>query len=116
MRKWLLAIITAGVLAGQGKIQPFYAEQTLTDYTANLHGKKFLARRSDGARATVQNILLGTVEYPPESPIYSRELILPNGTAFRLVDALKAKSTWPRIPEAEIAGLLQAFVDPPAGC
>ena len=112
-----IACFTVHPVSAQSRIQPFVAEQTLTDYRGGAHGTRTLARRSDGALATVQSIVLGkTAFYATDGPAYSRELVMPNGESFRLVDVLRAKSTWPRIPEEEAARTLRAITDPAPDC
>jgi hypothetical protein len=120
MQRWFaLAVLGAAAVqpaAPQARILPFVAEQTVTDYATHVETTRILAGRSDGARVTVVSVVPGQLGYQVENPAYTRELVLADGEAIRLVDAVKAKSTWARIPEAEMAGILNGLSSPAADC
>lgn len=108
--------VVSRIANSQNKLQPFYAEQTLVDYRTGNQSTRIVVRRSDGAVAIVQSIVMGKADYPFQSAAYARELVLTDGRSFRLVDALRAKSTWPPLSEVEKAIAVKDRVDPLNDC
>jgi hypothetical protein len=75
-----------------------------------LFSKKTIARRSDGSTVFVGNV--GPIAWGQTG----RKITFMDGTIVSVVDSLGTKTSWPGIPQGELAQFRRGFLHPPANC
>ena len=90
------------VADAQSAVTPFVLRTETYSFEKDSNGRLVAsaveARRSDGTRTRV-----GTYFFPGGRQRASRSIVYPDGRRVHLVDAIFAKSTWPPMPQREIA-------------
>ncbi|HKV27091.1 MAG TPA: hypothetical protein VJN90_02300 [Candidatus Acidoferrales bacterium] len=98
-------------------VTPFTLASNLYDFTqgpaAVLVGQKTIARRSDGSTAEIGPFL---GKAGRQSGLTERELAFADGHGMMIVDAVKAKATWPPLTGSHLKAWLDSSVQSPTGC
>lgn len=106
------------VARAASEIIPFTLETEIHHQGANpaeeILVRRIVARRSDGAQASVGPVMLGPAGI--KAGAKARRVSLMDGSEVTLDDATKAKTTWPKRTTDAMAALKHHLTNPPQSC
>jgi hypothetical protein len=104
MYRFAFLVLFSALGQDQVASESFLMSRTLVTYQqgkAVEWAKTTIAKRGDGSVAVIESV-------PPLSAhTFERNLKFTDGKSVTVYDSIKAKTTWPRLSQDEIAGLLQ---------